>query len=72
MLQTATVKESTLRLLRKLQAEPLLSRSYLVGGTALSLQIGHRESEDLIMTRTCPLSHQFFLYFKYVCQVHLP
>ncbi len=55
MLQTATVKESTLRLLRKLQAEPLLSRSYLVGGTALSLQIGHRESEDLVLFSVEPL-----------------
>lgn len=55
MLQTATVKESTLRLLRKLQAEPLLSRSYLVRGTALSLQIGHRESEDLDLFSVEPL-----------------
>jgi hypothetical protein len=47
MLQTSTVKESTLELLRNLQAEPLLSDTRLVGGTALSLQIGHRESEDL-------------------------
>lgn len=47
MLQTSTVKESTLELLRKLQAEPLLATTRLVGGTALSLQIGHRESEDL-------------------------
>ena len=34
-------------MLRKLQAEPLLATTRLVGGTALSLQIGHRESEDL-------------------------
>lgn len=55
MLQTATVKESTLRLLRQLQAEPLLSQAYLVGGTALSLQIGHRESEDLDLFSVEPL-----------------
>ena len=47
MLQTGTVAESTLGLLKRLQAEPLLSSVRLVGGTALSLQIGHRESEDL-------------------------
>ena len=47
MLQTSTVASSTLELLKKLQAEPLLSSVRLVGGTALSLQIGHRESEDL-------------------------
>ena len=52
MLQTTTVKESTLRLLKQLQDEPLLSSSRLVGGTALSLQIGHRESEDLDLFST--------------------
>lgn len=47
MLQTATVKASTLKLLKSLQAEPALATTRLVGGTALSLQIGHRESDDL-------------------------
>lgn len=55
MLQTSTVKESTLELLRKLQTEPLLASTRLVGGTALSLQIGHRESEDLDLFSTEPL-----------------
>lgn len=55
MLQTSTVKESTLELLRKLQAEPLLGTTRLVGGTALSLQIGHRESEDLDLFSVEPL-----------------
>lgn len=47
MLQTGTVKTTTFELLRRLQAEPLLASTRLVGGTALSLQIGHRESDDL-------------------------
>lgn len=47
MLQTTTVAPGTLELLRSLQAEPLLQNTRLVGGTGLSLQIGHRESEDL-------------------------
>ena len=55
MLQTSTVKESTLELLRKLQAEPLLATTRLVGGTALSLQIGHRESDDLDLFSMEPL-----------------
>ena len=55
MLQTSTVKESTLELLRKLQAEPLLATTRLVGGTALSLQIGHRESQDLDLFSVEPL-----------------
>lgn len=47
MLQTSTVKETTLGLLKNLQADPLFVSTRLVGGTALSLQIGHRESDDL-------------------------
>ena len=55
MLQTATVAPGTLELLRQLQAEPLLRDSRLVGGTGLSLQIGHRESEDLDFFSAEPL-----------------
>lgn len=55
MLQTGTVKESTFGLLRRLQAEPLLSTTRLVGGTALSLQIGHRESDDLDLFSVEPI-----------------
>ena len=54
MLQTGTVAEDTFNLLKHLQSEPLLATTRLVGGTALSLQIGHRESDDLdfrLMTR---------------------
>lgn len=47
MLQTGTVKKETFELLKQLQSEPLLATTRLVGGTALSLQIGHRESDDL-------------------------
>ena len=55
MLQTSTVKESTFGLLKCLQAEPLLATTRLVGGTALSLQIGHRESDDLDLFSVEPL-----------------
>lgn len=55
MLQTGTVKESTFGLLKRLQAEPLLSSTRLVGGTALSLQIGHRESDDLDLSSVEPI-----------------
>lgn len=55
MLQTRTVKESTLGLLKSLQSEPLLATTRLVGGTSLSLQIGHRESEDLDLFSVEPL-----------------
>lgn len=68
MLQTSTVKESTLELLMRLQAEPLLATTRLVGGTALSLQIGHRESDDLDLFSAEPLdglSVQTLLIDKY-------
>ena len=68
MLQTSTVKESTLELLKQLQAEPLLATTRLVGGTALSLQIGHRASDDLDLFSVEPLdglSVQTLLINKY-------
>jgi hypothetical protein len=47
MLQTATVHPATLAILKRLMALPELRQFNLVGGTALALQIGHRESIDL-------------------------
>ena len=47
MLQTFTVAESTLVLLKCLQQVPVLSGLRLVGGTALALQLGHRNSVNL-------------------------
>ena len=47
MLHKETVETSTFELLKKLQAEPLLSTFNLVGGTSLALRLGHRKSVDL-------------------------
>ncbi len=47
MLHTNTVLEGTLGLLKNLMAVPELAAFNLAGGTALSLQIGHRISADL-------------------------
>jgi predicted nucleotidyltransferase component of viral defense system len=47
MLQTRTVEPATLGLLKNLMAQPLVEPFYLVGGTALALQLGHRFSVDL-------------------------
>lgn len=47
MLQTQTVYPETLGVINQLMAEPLLNDFYLVGGTALALQIGHRISVDI-------------------------
>jgi len=47
MLQAFTIAESTLVLLKRLQQVPMLDGLRLVGGTALALQLGHRNSVDL-------------------------
>ncbi len=47
MLHKQTVLESTLDLLKKIQALPNMSGMRLVGGTALALHLGHRKSVDL-------------------------
>lgn len=47
MLHKETVTADTLALIRKLQSDDLFVDFYLVGGTALSLQIGHRKSIDI-------------------------
>ncbi len=52
MLQTQTVEQSTLELLKTLMQKPYLNSFFLVGGTSLSLQIGHRQSIDLDLFTT--------------------
>ena len=47
MLQEKCVSERLLTLLRKLEEETVFKDFFLVGGTALALQIGHRKSEDI-------------------------
>ena len=47
MLSYQTVEPHTLELLKRLMAEPLFADMRLVGGTALALQYGHRQSVDL-------------------------
>lgn len=47
MLQKQTVVPELVELLKKLMKEEVFSNYYLVGGTALALQIGHRNSIDI-------------------------
>lgn len=47
MLSYKTVEPSTLELLKRITALPVMSAMRLVGGTALALQYGHRKSVDL-------------------------
>ncbi|MFN0173085.1 MAG: nucleotidyl transferase AbiEii/AbiGii toxin family protein [Saprospiraceae bacterium] len=56
MLQYRTVSPATLELLKGLSKDAHLSDFFLVGGTSLSLQIGHRESYDLDFFTLQPFS----------------
>lgn len=47
MLSIQTIQPNTLELLKRLAAHPELHNTRLVGGTALALQYGHRQSIDL-------------------------
>lgn len=54
MLHTETVAGSTLELLRKLEAESVMSDFNLAGGTSLALYLGHRKSVDLDLFTPIP------------------
>lgn len=47
MLSIQTIEPDTLELLKRLSSQPELQETRLVGGTALALQYGHRQSVDL-------------------------
>ena len=47
MLQTQSVGKPLWNLLKDLQKSKIFSPYFLVGGTALTLQLGHRSSEDI-------------------------
>ena len=54
MLSYKTVEPHTLELLKGIMAEPLFADMRLVGGTALALQYGHRQSVDLDVFGSMP------------------
>lgn len=56
MLQTRTVEPRTLELLKQLMLLPAVNPFFLVGGTAIALQLGHRKSIDLDLFTT----HHFY------------
>jgi predicted nucleotidyltransferase component of viral defense system len=58
MLQTTTLAECTLVLLKQLQQLQEFSYLRLVGGTALALQLGHRQSVDLDFFGTFDMSRE--------------
>ncbi|MFY8188410.1 MAG: nucleotidyl transferase AbiEii/AbiGii toxin family protein [Flavobacterium sp.] len=61
MLQTQTVVPELMELLRKIRSEKLFSDFNLVGGTALALQIGHRNSIDIDLFRNAEMNATLFV-----------
>jgi len=61
MLRKETVAEPTLELLKTLMNDQLLKDFFLVGGTALALQLGHRISIDLDLFTQLPFDQNFLL-----------
>lgn len=65
MLQRKAVKDTTLGLLIKLMRDDFLNDFVLVGGTALALQIGHRDSIDLDLFSKNPINEpELFTYLN--------
>lgn len=61
MLRKETVSQSTLELLKTLMIDEQFKDFFLVGGTALSLQIGHRISIDLDFFTTDSFENDYIL-----------
>lgn len=61
MLQLRAIDPGTLGLLKSLTQEPFLANNFLVGGTALALQIGHRLSVDLDLFTHTPFAGEQLL-----------
>jgi len=65
MLQEGCVSKGLLAILRKLQGEAAFRDYFLVDGTALALQIGHRKSDDIdLFTQKEPEIPEIASYLK--------
>ena len=61
MLQSQTVVPELMELLKKIMSEKLFSDFNLVGGTALALQMGHRNSIDIDLFGNSEINSEFFI-----------
>ena len=61
MLQTQTVVPELMELLKKIMSEKLFSEFNLVGGTALALQTGHRNSIDIDLFGNSDINAEKFI-----------
>lgn len=58
MLRLETVESGTFSILKELMQLPAMKQFYLVGGTALALQYGHRKSVDLDLFSNVPFENE--------------
>jgi hypothetical protein len=63
MLQKESVRESLWNLLKELQDSKIFSDYFLVGGTALTLQLGHRISDDIDLFTRSDINKEEILNF---------
>ena len=63
MLQKKSVREPLWNLLKELQHSKVFCNYFLVGGTALSLQLGHRMSDDIDLFTRCDINKDEILNF---------
>ena len=61
MLHSKTVTSELLELLKTIMSDSLFNDFNLVGGTALSLQIGHRNSIDIDLFGVCSINEEKFI-----------
>lgn len=61
MLQTQTVSTECLELLKQISGDDFFSEFVLVGGTALALQMGHRNSIDLDFFGNKEINEELFI-----------
>lgn len=61
MLHSETVTSELLELLKTIMSDSLFNDFNLVGGTALSLQIGHRNSIDIDLFGVCSINEEKFI-----------
>lgn len=70
MLHYETITDETLTLLRSIQSLPELKDARLAGGTALALQLGHRQSVDIdIFGRILPGSDVLLELYRRIGKV---
>ena len=65
MLQTQVISDKTFELLTSLMKDSQFSSFFLVGGTSIALQLGHRISIDLDLFTQTPFDTNDLFHYLY-------